>query len=128
MAPEKPAVEILGYMGGQDEDLGGYLEPMIIRVGGRENYILHLMIQYRDESDINEKTGFPKINPEHKKIEFGKLEELTEAFKSAESRLGIDKSLGWKITDSTCGYGVPLAEFIDARIRLLQKPVRHQES
>ena len=96
----KPMVEILGYIGGQDEDLLGYCEPLIIRVSGKEHYVLHEMHTYRDSADED------KIKAKHSKIEFGKLEELTLEFEKVKARLGIDRSLPWIETDSNCGYDI----------------------
>jgi hypothetical protein len=101
MAEEKPMIESLGYIGGQDEDLGGYCEPLIIRVNGDEHYVLHEMHTYRDSADED------KIKAKHSKVEFGGLEELTSEFDKVKARLGIDSSLPWVETDSNCGYDLP---------------------
>ena len=111
-------VEALGYIGGQDEDLGGYCEPLIIRFEGGEHYVLHVMSQYIDGEDVDEVTGVEKIKDKHEKVEFRTLEELTDGFQRVTERLGIDKSLPWVETDSTCGYNIPQKEFSTARINL----------
>lgn len=107
MPEEKPMVEALGYIGGQDEELGGYCEPLVIRVHGREHYVLHEMHTYRDPAD--------EIKAKHRKVEFNRLEALVDAFKKVEERLGIDKSLPWAETDPRCGYGISEEEWEKAR-------------
>ncbi len=111
MAEEKPMIEALGYIGGQEEDLGGYCIPLIIRVNGQEHYVLHEMHTYRDPADED------KIKAKHSKIEFGQLEELTSEFAKVKARLGIDPSLPWVETDSNCGYDIPKEEWEKAYVR-----------
>lgn len=116
MVNGNPMVETLGYIGGQDEDLGGYCEPLIIRFKDRENYVLHTMSQYRDDKDVDEITGVEKIKAKHEKVEFGTLEELTDEFQRVKERLGIDRSLPWEETNPTCGYDISQEEFRNAHI------------
>lgn len=111
MTEEKPLIEALGYIGGQDEDLGGYCEPIIIRVDGQEHYVLHEMHEYRDFSDEN------RIKATHNKVEFGRLEELISEFDKVKVRLRIDFSLPWIKTDSNCGYDLPEEAWKEARAR-----------
>jgi len=109
MAEEKPMIKCLGYIGGQDEDLGGYCEPLIIRVNGEEHYVLHEMHTYREQIKIPDYpySRFGDIKSKHSKVEFGRLEELTSEFDKVKARLGIDSSLPWVETDSNCGYDLP---------------------
>ncbi len=97
----KPIVEAFGYIGGQDEHLGGYCEPLIIRVDGKEHYVLHEMHTYNDSSDGD------KIKAKHSKLEFESLEKLLKEFKKIEKRLEIDRALPWEETNANCGYKLP---------------------
>jgi len=99
----KSTVKILDYIGGQDEDLGGYCEPLIIRVNENDHFVLHEMHQYRDTRN--------QVQAEHNKVEFSTLEELTLAFKKVERKLGIDKSLKWIRTNRNCGYDISKKEW-----------------
>ena len=95
---ENLEIKFLGYIGGQNEELGGYCEPIVIRINGTENYILHEMHTfYKSELEIKTK---------HSKVEFGSLEELTLAFERVQKRLMIDSSLPWVETDPYCGYDI----------------------
>ncbi|MEK6901005.1 MAG: hypothetical protein AABX37_01550 [Nanoarchaeota archaeon] len=109
MIEQKPVVEALGYIGGQDEDLGGFCEPLVVRVAGEERYVLHEMHTYRDVYDRY------IVKAQHKKVEFASLDGLLAEFGNVERRLGIDESLPWVVTDQTCGYAVPKEEFDNAR-------------
>ncbi len=113
MTNTRPLVEALGYIGGQDEDLGGYCEPLVIIVGGEKKFVLHEMAQYRDDKDINPDTGRERIKARHRKVEFGTREELTGAFGNAMS--WNFRKLGWVETDSKCGYDIPQDDFVRAR-------------
>ena|SRR3989338_3923685 len=108
MTEPKPLVEMRGYIGGQDEDLGGYCRPLIIRTNSQEHYVLHEMHTYRDEQDRG------KVKAKHSKVEFGKLEELLKEFNLVQVRLGINPKLLWVETDSRCGYVLPEIEFKEA--------------
>jgi len=109
MEEEKPMIEALGYVGGQDEELGGYCEPLIIRVNGEEHYVLHEMHTYYEQIKIPDypysQSG--DIKAKHSKVEFSRLEVLTLEFDKVKARLGIDSSLPWVETDSNCGYDLP---------------------
>ena len=113
MAEEKPIVKALGYIGGQDEDLGGYCEPLIIRVNGNEHYVLHEMHTYR--------TADRTVNAEHNKVEFDSLEILISEFDKVKAKLTLDKSLPWTKTDSNCGYDIPEEEWEKAYARRFSK-------
>lgn len=91
---------------------GGYCEPLIIRIDGREHYVLHEMHTYRNWTYKGVLKSVPKIKTKHSKLEFGNLEELMKEFKRVEERLGIDMSLPWADTDSRCGYDIPQEEFV----------------
>ena len=115
MIEKKHLVESLGYIGGQDEDLGGYCEPLIIRFNGEENYVLHIMSQYRDENDVDNATGVEKIKSKHEKAEFRTLIELTDGFEMVKTRLRVDKKLSLVETDENCRYNISKEEFVNAR-------------
>jgi hypothetical protein len=113
MTEEKPIIEALGYIGGQDECLGGYCEPLIIRADGKEHYVLHEMHTYYASFEP------PVIKAKHSKIEFDSLDELTAEFKKVQDRLGIDSSLPWAETDSNCGYKLSKGAWEEAISRRL---------
>jgi len=104
MEDTKPQVENLGYIGGQDDALGGYCEPLIIRVGGQEHYVMHVMTTYYENfHDPENRT----IKAKHQKLEFDNLDELMASFEVVKAKLGINPSLAWEETDASCGYDIP---------------------
>lgn len=118
MPEPKPLVEILGYIGGQDEEFGGLCEPLIIRTSGQEHYVLYEMHTTRDI------IGHKILNPvysdivaKHNKLEFNTLEGLIKEFRAVKTRLGVNPRLPWVETDSRCGYDVPETEFVAASAR-----------
>ena len=113
MEETKPIVQALGYIGGQDEDLGGFCEPLVIRVAGEERYVLHETHTFRNQYDA--------VKSAHSKVEFASLEGLLVEFANVERRLRIDTRLPWSETDETCGYAVPKAEFEAARSQQRQR-------
>lgn len=96
----------LGYLGGQDEDLGGYCEPLIIEyLGGMEQYLLHAMYQHREgESD-------EKIVDNHIKAIFPRKSKLLEAWEECKLHLMINDKLHWEKTNSVCGTESTPEEF-----------------
>lgn len=97
-------IEYLGYIGGQDEELGGYCEPLIIKINGEKHYVLHEMHTYFESFKTR------AIKAKHSKVEFETLEELVSAFQWVQENLRIDKSLPWVETDKNCGYDIPPEE------------------
>jgi len=121
MVNRNSMVESLGYIGGQNEDLGGYCEPLVIRVGDEEIYVLHTMSQYRDPESINwgkvrERDKVERIRSKHRKVEFRTRRELISAFRKVKKRLGVDEDLPWVETNSTCGYDISLEKFNAVRV------------
>jgi len=112
MSVDNAVVEALGYIGGQDEDLGGFCEPLVVRVDGEEHYILRAMAQYRDSDDGD------RVKAKYTKLECGSRAELRAVFKQVERRLGIDRGMSWVETDATCGYNIPEDEFTKASSRV----------
>jgi len=110
MTMTQPLVEKVGYIGGQDDEVGGYCEPLIIRSAKGEHYVLHEMHTYYDGDEIKAKDS---------KVEFATLEELLRTFHNVERRLAIDISLPWMETTPTCGYDIPIEEFQQASLRRL---------
>jgi len=106
MTDKRATAEQLDYIGGQDEELGGYCEPLVIRVNGEEHYVLHEAHTYYEQIKIPDypysRSG--DIKAKHSKLEFKSREELEGEFKKVRERLGIDSSLPWEETDARCGY------------------------
>lgn len=118
MPEPKPLVEILGYIGGQNEELGGLCEPLIIRTSGQEHYVLYEMHTTRDIVGYKVLDSvYSDIVAKHNKLEFKTLEELMKEFRAVETRLGVNSRLPWVETDSRCGYYVPEKEFAAASAR-----------
>lgn len=98
-------IEVLRYIGligqgSQGKNFREYYEDyeaLIIRVNGKEHYVLHKRYVYYSKSGA--------IEEKHSKVEFSRLEELISAFVN----LGIDSSLRlrWVETDPNCGYNLP---------------------
>lgn len=91
-------VEPLGYIGGQDEHLGGFCEPLVIKARGIERFVLHTMWQYEERDRIKEK---------HQKVEFDSKEILLNNWLKVQASLGIDNNLKWIFTNACCGYDIP---------------------
>ncbi len=117
MPETKPVVEQLGYIGGQEEDLGGCCIPFVLRVNGKEHYVLYEVHTYRDGKDINPQAGNERIKAKHSKLEFKTSVEMMFEFAKVQRRLGIDRKLPWIETDRFCGYNIPNKEFKDASLR-----------
>ena len=104
-------VTSLGYIGGQDEDLGGYCEPLIVTdEGGREDYLLHRMGQHRE---IRE--GREIIINDHSKRKVPSKIELLADWTWINEHLMVKPKWEWEETNSTCGYNIPEQEFAKAR-------------
>ena len=86
----------LSYIGGQDEDLGGYCEPLEIKYNkGPSDFILHDMYQARQVDS--------SILDHHRKIRFFSKEKLMKKWRSYRNFKFPDES-EWEITDVSCGY------------------------
>ncbi len=101
-------VEQLGYIGGQDEDLGGCCMPLVLDIDGRKIFVLYEMHTYREGN---------KIKARHSKVEYPSIDELLQEFARVKERLTVDKRAPWVETDRTCGYSISLEEFNDASAR-----------
>lgn len=91
----------LDYVGGQDEDLGGFCRTLVIQGGEREIYILHRYMQFREEDG--------RISGRHEKVEYAILEDMPSAFGGC--RL---PNSHWAETNERCGYDIPSQEFEEA--------------
>lgn len=98
----KTLVERIGYIGGQEDELGCFCQALIVRVNDQEKYVLHSMSQYGDGKEIRD---------EHKKVEFSTRRMLKRTFERTKERLGIDKTLKWEPTTPTCGYEIAEKDF-----------------
>lgn len=97
-------VTTLDYIGGQDEGLGGYCEPLIIEYfDGMEQYVLHRMWQSRE---------FGEIINNYEKAVFSTELQLIDNWKFLKEHLGwIDNRFEWEKTDSVCGHDATPEEF-----------------
>ncbi len=110
-------VDALGYIGGQDECLGGYCEPLIIKYSdGIEQYILHEMHQSHEGSLYVPGNIFNN----HKKVLFSNKLELIEAWGEVRNHLGINKNLPWEKTDAVCGCDATPEEFYKTKRKTLE--------
>lgn len=88
------------YIGGQDEELGGYCEPLEIKYNsGPSDFILHDMYQARqvDRSILNN----------HRKIRFFSKEDLMKKWRSYKN-FNFPKECEWEKTDVSCGYNTEI--------------------
>ncbi len=93
----------LGYRGGQDEHLGGFCEPLVIKYGkGPDDFILCQMYQ----TDFEEEG----VRNNYLRIRFHSLEEMMRNWKDDFYSLVIDENR-WEKTDSVCGYDVDAGDF-----------------
>jgi hypothetical protein len=118
-------VTSLDYIGGQDEDLGGYCEPLIIQYSdGMEQYVLHSMAQSREV--LRFECGNPifgKIINNHKKAIFSSRLELLKAWSKVIEHLGIDKKLSWQKTNSVCDCDCTSEKFYETKRKDLRARV-----
>jgi len=119
-------VTSLDYIGGQDEDLGGYCESLIIQYSdGMEQYVLHSMAQSRELVDWkgygNPKFG--KIINNHKKAIFSSKSELLKAWNEVIEHLEIDEKLSWKETNAVCDCDCTSEEFYKTKRKDLRARV-----
>jgi len=107
-------VTVLGYIGGQDEHLGGYCEPLIIEYfDGMEQYVLHEMWQ-REQILGHDYFGpeYGEIINHHKKAVFLNKSDFMDNWEFLKKHLGwIDNRFEWEETDSVCGYDCTPKEF-----------------
>ena len=113
------SVTSLGYIGGQDEDLGGYCEPLVILYeDGMEQYVLHEMGQSREgkwESGYWKPSG--RIIANHQKLVFNNESALLEAWKYVRNNGGIPRSWKWEKTSPTCDCDATTEEFYRTKNR-----------
>jgi len=107
----------LGYIGGQDEDLGGYCEPLIIKYSdGIEQYVLHEMSQSKEI--LRFECGNPvfgRIINNHKKAVFPSELELLNTWSWTNRHLTINKKLSWQETNSVCDCDCTPEEFYKSK-------------
>ncbi len=105
-------VETLDYIGGE----GGFCEPVIVRDGDDELYILHQAYL------VSHGTSYGQ-HLEHRIIEYPTREELAAAFNEIKRRLTSDiPGLDWTKTDSSLGFELPQEEFSQATYRTQSIP------
>ena len=105
-------VESLDYIGGQDENLGGCCEPLIIQyLDGMEEYVLHEMYQSRETYiDKHRILQFGDIINNYKKAVFSSEDELMDAWRDIWTYLNLKQHL-WEETNSVCGCNATFEEF-----------------
>jgi hypothetical protein len=118
-------VTSLGYIGGQDEDLGGYCEPLIIEYfDGIEQYVLHEMSQSRKVIKFN--YGNPEFGERinnHKKAVFSSRLELLKAWNWTKGHLAINEKLPWQETNAVCDCDCTPQEFYESKRKDLKAKV-----
>ena len=118
------SIENLGYIGGQDEDLGGYCEPLIIEYSdGAKQYVLHSMWQSRKVLGFDSALGRTKyggILNNYRKLLLPSKSELLEAWDEVRAHLGIIRKENWEKTDAVCGCDATPKEFYETKRKKLE--------